>query len=718
MNRAIPFWKLCCLPVFLLVQGQISFGQCATIFKPLSERVSESAIIVEASVLKQEAFYGDAYGLIYTNNLLEIYKVFKGQVTSQFIEVVTMGGVLSDQALVVHPSLELNSGQVGIFMLKVYEGNKIDASKSQILRPVADTYSLIKFDPSLQKASDGGKKTFFNRQSLYNELESLTGLKPKSIKALPLPPEKNMMPSITSFTPTTADGGKSETITITGTSFGAVAGTVFFDDADDGPSGNFTSTIAWHIVSWTDTEIVVRVPATAGTGSILVRDNSAVLSAPSTQTLTVNYAQTNIIDAGTVYEPELIDEGADGDGGYRFNYSTSASNNGVDITSISAATDALERAADSWHTGASTPFFLGTDCGTSTSQLPNNSTGTPVDDGTNLISFESDIWDLDTEHSTSTLAVLYSMYGICNSSNWEAVDLDLIIRQDGNGVTWEYGPATPSGGETDFETVVLHELGHATQLKHTNNSGAVMFATIAPGFSNRSLAAAQEIAGGSYVITHSVTYNPPVETCSADFMSSRDATTYSSSNECSALLPVELVYFESSKKENGIQLYWQTSSETDNAFFTLERSSNSRDFGAIATLEGARNSYNPTDYHFLDQTPHFGLNYYRLSQTDFNGDKEYLGVVVESFEVRDLDWAPVQNPVSSDQMVLEIRSPEAHQFYFSIFDLKGALLKSGSQKVQAGMNRLDLDISKVPNGVFILKTQINQKFKSYRMVKI
>ena len=88
----------------------------------------------------------------------------------------------------------------------------------------------------------------------------------------------------------------------------------------------------------------------------------------------------------------------------------------------------------------------------------------PGRDGENLFSFDNDLYDLDVRRGSSVLGVMFSYYSRCNSE-WELMEMDMILRRDGNpngfggSVNWEYGPSSPSGGEADFESVVLHELG-------------------------------------------------------------------------------------------------------------------------------------------------------------------------------------------------------------------------------------------------------------------
>lgn len=84
-------------------------------------------------------------------------------------------------------------------------------------------------------------------------------------------------------------------------------------------------------------------------------------------------------------------------------------------------------------------------------------------------------------------------------------------------------------------------------------------------------------------------------------------------------LPVELTSFSAEKKQNGVQLTWITNSERNNDYFTIERSTNGENWDVISTIQGAGNSSIITSYSIIDLNPAIGENYYRLSQTDYDG---------------------------------------------------------------------------------------------------
>lgn len=85
-------------------------------------------------------------------------------------------------------------------------------------------------------------------------------------------------------------------------------------------------------------------------------------------------------------------------------------------------------------------------------------------------------------------------------------------------------------------------------------------------------------------------------------------------------LPVELLSFNCTSNQRGIELNWITATEHDNDYFAIERSADGKNFEEIARISGAGNSTSETEYRYMDKNPLNGINYYRLKQVDFNGN--------------------------------------------------------------------------------------------------
>lgn len=91
----------------------------------------------------------------------------------------------------------------------------------------------------------------------------------------------------------------------------------------------------------------------------------------------------------------------------------------------------------------------------------------------------------------------------------------------------------------------------------------------------------------------------------------------------SPALPVEFSKFNISINNSSALITFSTASETNNDFFTIERSGDGRRFESIGEIKGAGDSREERHYSFTDVKPFSGVNYYRIKQTDFDGKYSY-----------------------------------------------------------------------------------------------
>lgn len=107
----------------------------------------------------------------------------------------------------------------------------------------------------------------------------------------------------------------------------------------------------------------------------------------------------------------------------------------------------------------------------------------------------------------------------------------------------------------------------------------------------------------------------------------RDVTPWMGAFEGGVALPIELMTFEGVNKNIFNELRWKTASENNNDYFTVEKSTDGEDFNLVQTVEGAGNSTTVNQYMIMDYDFVYGINYYRLKQTDFDG-KETLSNII------------------------------------------------------------------------------------------
>ncbi len=143
------------------------------------------------------------------------------------------------------------------------------------------------------------------------------------------------------------------------------------------------------------------------------------------------------------------------------------------------------------------------------------------------------------------------------------------------------------------------------------------------------------------------------------------------------VLPVELISFTAREKPQGVWLLWSTASERDSKSFTIEKSSDGRNWFAIGEVEAAGYSDLLRNYQFLDSNPLFGWQYYRLLQKDWDGKSAYYGPV-SFFSNAAAGSLEVFPTVFDDQLNLRMQAKGQQAFQFTIRNAMGQTLQEGT----------------------------------------
>jgi hypothetical protein len=175
-------------------------------------------------------------------------------------------------------------------------------------------------------------------------------------------------------------------------------------------------------------------------------------------------------------------------------------------------------------------------------------------------------------------------------------------------------------------------------------------------------------------------------------------------------LPIELLYFRATLVNQQVELKWETASEKDNDYFTVERTANLESFESLVRVNGQGTTNSRTKYAALDAYPLNGTSYYRLKQTDLNGETSYSDLQAIQYNGADpADFATLQiypNPSKGNSFTVEVRglkdeteipleiiNSQGQIIYFKTYEVK----TKGSFKEEITLN------SPLRAGIYLIK---------------
>jgi len=167
--------------------------------------------------------------------------------------------------------------------------------------------------------------------------------------------------------------------------------------------------------------------------------------------------------------------------------------------------------------------------------------------------------------------------------------------------------------------------------------------------------------------------------------------------EGTIVLPVTLKSFKISAVDGAIKVDWQTVSESNNDFFTVQRTRRpgSNKWESLDSIGGKTLSQELTNYSYMDSNPYPGISYYRLKQVDLDGTTRFFPI--ESIRMP-TTREPYPNPVGNN---LYIEKSTSHHPLWEI-NLLDLTAKPLNVPLSDGKEFVQLDVSGLPSGSYIL----------------
>ena len=181
-------------------------------------------------------------------------------------------------------------------------------------------------------------------------------------------------------------------------------------------------------------------------------------------------------------------------------------------------------------------------------------------------------------------------------------------------------------------------------------------------------------------------------------------------------MPVSLISFTGEQEQNRVALAWATEKEMDNDYFTIERSTDGEAFETIGTVI-SRGDSAAGSYHFTDINPVPGTAYYRLSQTDFDGQTTHMDMIEVRFAEENADrFSAYPNPINAGSaLTLHIPASESGNAKVSLIDASGRRIMDKEYTSSSTAFQVALP-SGITTGVYIVFIATDKGNFSQRLV--
>jgi Domain of unknown function (DUF4832)/Domain of unknown function (DUF4874) len=197
-----------------------------------------------------------------------------------------------------------------------------------------------------------------------------------------------------------------------------------------------------------------------------------------------------------------------------------------------------------------------------------------------------------------------------------------------------------------------------------------------------------EAATGYNKMNHTIAVSGSVTGCSG-------FTAFSANNA----LPIELRSFSGKKGQNAVQLNWETVSESQLAFFEIERSMDGLIFDKIGQITAENKA---STYQFLDNNlSNNSTIWYRLRVIDFDGSDAASRIVFVKIS-SEKRLHILGNPIIGNTLFYRI---ENSNLSTQLVDYQ--LIAADGRFIKNGKSSGEMDVENLPNGVYFLKIKVD-----------
>lgn len=179
-------------------------------------------------------------------------------------------------------------------------------------------------------------------------------------------------------------------------------------------------------------------------------------------------------------------------------------------------------------------------------------------------------------------------------------------------------------------------------------------------------------------------------------------------------LPVELVTFKAEPAQDKVRLYWETFSEINHDYFSVEKSLDGTSFYELGTIRGTGDSFNKKSYSYIDPVPVAGVNYYRLKQVDYDGRQSKSPVVSVKFSAETA--CRVFPAFPTDHVTIQFPEKPGAVRTVTLIDSSGRILRQWM--VEPGERQQQISTGGLLPGSYFLRIETGHTAETLRFFKL
>ncbi len=179
-------------------------------------------------------------------------------------------------------------------------------------------------------------------------------------------------------------------------------------------------------------------------------------------------------------------------------------------------------------------------------------------------------------------------------------------------------------------------------------------------------------------------------------------------------LPVTLTDFTAKPVSGGVEVSWNTVSETNSSHFELMHAAENGQFSIINKQEALGTSSIGKRYSFLHRQPTNGNNYYQLLQLDKNGDSKDYGVKTVYFTSVAKDGVSLYPNPSTHTVTITFTAKTYNQL--QVTNMLGKLIRS--QKIDTADTEHRINVEALPAGTYTITLIAEGKKSVHKLIKL